>query len=249
MSQSAPHPGNSHHTNGTHFDLHAAARRILVAAGFEADANGAVHQQLDRLTAPAPIESGVKDMRDRPWSSIDNDESRDLDQVEVAEKMPDGSIRLVVGIADVDALVSKGSPIDDHAYANCTSVYTGVEVFPMLPEKLSTGLTSLNENEDRLAIAIETVVNEQGDVVSFDVYRVALRNKAQLAYDEVGAWLAGEAPPRKVAGNKILGEQLKLQHEASQRLKAERLRNGALEFETIEATPISKNGKIVDLKV
>jgi exoribonuclease-2 len=249
MSHSAPHPGNSHHTNGTHFDLHAAARRILVAAGFEADANGAVHQQLDRLTAPAPIESGVKDMRDRPWSSIDNDESRDLDQVEVAEKMPDGSIRLVVGIADVDALVSKGSPIDEHAYANCTSVYTGVEVFPMLPEKLSTGLTSLNENEDRLAIAIETVVNEQGDVVSFDVYRVALRNKAQLAYDEVGAWLAGEAPPRKVAGNKILGEQLKLQHEASQRLKAERLRNGALEFETIEATPISKNGKIVDLKV
>jgi exoribonuclease-2 len=249
MSHSAPHPGNSHHTNGTHFDLHAAARRILVAAGFEADANGAVHQQLDRLTAPAPIESGVKDMRDRPWSSIDNDESRDLDQVEVAEQMPDGSIRLVVGIADVDALVSKGSPIDEHAYANCTSVYTGVEVFPMLPEKLSTGLTSLNENEDRLAIAIETVVNEQGDVVSFDVYRVALRNKAQLAYDEVGAWLAGEAPPRKVAGNKILGEQLKLQHEASQRLKAERLRNGALEFETIEATPISKNGKIVDLKV
>lgn len=249
MNHSAPHQGNSHRGNNDHFDLHAAARRILGAAGFEADANGAVHQQLERLTAPAPIEGGVKDMRDRPWSSIDNDESRDLDQIELAERLPDGSIRLIVGIADVDSLVPKGSPIDEHAYANCTSVYTGVEVFPMLPEKLSTGLTSLNENEDRLAIAIETVVNEGGDVVSFDVYRAVVHNRAKLAYDEVGAWLAGEAPPRKVAGNTVLTEQLKLQHEASRRLKAERLRNGALEFETIEATPISKNGKIVDLKV
>jgi len=249
MSHRAPHPEHSHRGNGNEFDLHAAARRILAAAGFEADGNGAVRQQLDRLTAPAPIEPGVKDMRDRPWSSIDNDESRDLDQIELAEQLPDGNIRLTVAIADVDSLVPKGSPIDEHAYANCTSVYTGVEVFPMLPEKLSTGLTSLNENEDRLAIAIETVVNEHGDVVSFDVYRAAVHNVAQLAYDEVGAWLGGEAPPRKVAGNKVLGEQLKLQHEASRRLKAERLRNGALEFETIEATPISKNGKIVDLKV
>jgi len=249
MSHSAPHSGNSHGGNGNHFDLHAAARRILAAAGFDADADGAVRQQLERLTAPAPIEPGLKDMRGRPWSSIDNDESRDLDQIELAERLSDGSIRLVVAIADVDSLVSKGSPIDEHAYANCTSIYTGVEVFPMLPEKLSTGLTSLNENEDRLAIAIETVVNEQGDVVSFDVYRAVVHNRAQLAYDEVGAWLAGEAPPHKVAGNTVLTEQLKLQHEASRRLKAERLRNGALELETIEATPISKNGKIVDLKV
>jgi len=256
MSKNAPRKGrdgnshaNAHHGNGGHFDLHAAARRILTAAGFEADAGDAVRKQLDGLTAPAPAAPGVKDMRDRPWSSIDNDESRDLDQIEVAEQLPDGSVRLIVGIADVDSLVPKGSPIDEHAYANCTSVYTGVEVFPMLPEKLSTGLTSLNENEDRLAIAIETVVNSNGDVVSYDVYRAFVRNKAQLAYNEVGAWLAGEAPPKKVAGNKELTEQLKLQHDASQRLKAERLRNGALEFETIEATPISKNGKIVDLKV
>jgi len=254
MSHGAPHNGKnshgkSHGGNSDHFDLHAAARRIITAAGFEPDTNDAMRQQLDRLTAPAPIDSSVKDMRDQPWSSIDNDESRDLDQVELAERLPDGSIRLVVGIADVDVLVPKDSPIDEHAYVNCTSVYTGVEVFPMLPEKLSTGLTSLNENEDRLAIAIETVVNAQGDVISFDVYRAAVRNKAKLAYDEVGAWLGGEAPPQKVAGNKILTEQLKLQHEASQRLKAERIRNGALELETIEATPISKNGKIVDLKV
>jgi VacB/RNase II family 3'-5' exoribonuclease len=145
--------------------------------------------------------------------------------------------------------VPKGSPLDEHAYANCTSVYTGVDVFPMLPVKLSTGLTSLNEDEDRLAIAIETVVNAGGDVVSYDVYRAMVRNKAQLAYEPVGAWLAGGAVPDKIANDKTLIDQLKLQNEASKRLKAERLRNGALEFETIEATPITQDGRIVDLKV
>jgi len=241
---SKPHPSHN-----DHFDLHAAVRRILAAAEFEPDIDDAVRRQLDQLTEPAAVEPGVKDMRDRPWSSIDNNESRDLDQVEIAERLPDGSIRLVVGIADVDSLVPKGSPIDEHAYANCTSVYTGIDVFPMLPEKLSTNLTSLNEGEDRLAIAIETVVNEGGDVISCDVYRAVVHNHAKLAYPEVGAWLGGEAPPKKVAGNKALSEQLKLQHEASTRLKAERLRNGALEFDTIEATPIAQNGRIVDLQV
>jgi exoribonuclease-2 len=239
----------THSSHNDHFDLHAAARRVLAAAGFEPDIDAAMRQQLERLTEPAPVERDVKDLRDRPWSSIDNNESRDLDQVEIAEQLPDGSIRLLVGIADVDALVSKGSPIDEHAHANCTSVYTGIDVFPMLPEKLSTNLTSLNEGEDRLAIAIETVVNEGGDVVKCDVFRAWVHNHAKLAYEEVGAWLGGDAPPKKVAGNKTLSEQLKLQHEASKRLKAERMRNGALEFETIEATPITQNGRIVDLRV
>lgn len=237
------------HSSHNNFDLHAAARRVLAAAGFEPDIDATMRQQLERLIEPAPVERDVKDLRDRPWSSIDNNESRDLDQVEIAEQLPDGSIRLLVGIADVDALVPKGSPIDEHAHANCTSVYTGVDVFPMLPEKLSTNLTSLNEGEDRLAIAIETVVNEGGDVVQCDVFRAWVHNHAKLAYEEIGAWLGGEAPPKKVAGNKGLSEQLKLQHEASTRLKAERMRNGALEFDTIEATPITQNGRIVDLRV
>jgi exoribonuclease-2 len=169
--------------------------------------------------------------------------------VEVAEAQPDGSIKLIVGIADVDALVPKGSPIDEHALANCTSVYTGIDVFPMLPEKLSTDLTSLNEDQDRLAIAIETCVNQNGDVVSFDVYRAMVRNQAKLAYDGVGEWLGGGNVPDKVNGNAVLSNQLKLQRDASQRLKAERLRNGALELETIEATPVAKDGRIVDLTV
>jgi VacB/RNase II family 3'-5' exoribonuclease len=237
--------GSGHNTD--HFDINAAARRTVVAAGFEADLPSDAAQQLAAIHAPALLPSRVKDMRDRLWSSIDNTESRDLDQIEIAERMPDGSIRLVVAIADVDSLVPKGSPLDVHAATNSTSVYTGIAVFPMLPEKLSTGFTSLNENEDRLAIAIETVVNANGDIVSYDVYRAMVRNKAQLAYGDVGGWLDGETPPGKVASNAALAEQIKLQHEAAARLKAQRINNGALELETIEATPVAQNGKIVDL--
>jgi exoribonuclease-2 len=234
---------------GAHFDLAAAALRAVLAAGFEPEITADAKRQLESISSPAAIDSGVRDLRDRPWSSIDNTESRDLDQIEIAEQLPDGSIRLVVGIADVDVLVPKGSPLDEHAFANCTSVYTGVEMFPMLPEKLSTDFTSLNESTDRLIIAIETVVSEQGTVVSYDVYRAMARNTSKLAYDEVGAWLDGGAPPKKVAANATLTAQLRLQAAASKRLKAERIKNGALEFDTIEASPITENGRVVDLKV
>src|ERR1051325_11124823 len=231
------------------FDMHAAARRILLAAAFVPDLDDAAKQQLASLTEPASVPPGVKDLRSLPWSSNDNNESRDLDQVEVAEALPNGNIKLTVGIADVDALVPKGSPIDLHAFANCSSVYTGIDAFPMLPEKLSTDLTSLNEGEDRLAIAIETVVNADGEVVSYDVYRAMLHNQAKLAYNAVGEFLTGGSPPPKIANNKTILDQLKLQRDASQRLKAERIRNGALELDTIEATPVAKDGKIVDLEI
>jgi len=231
------------------FDMEAAVRRVLVTAGFEPELDAAGEQQLAAITAPAPLPSDAKDLRHLPWSSIDNDDSRDLDQVEVAERLAGGNIKITVGIADVDALVPKGTPIDRHAMANCTSVYTGVHVFPMLPEKLSTNFTSLNQGEDRLAIAIETIVDASGGVVSHDVYRAMIHNKAKLAYESVGQFLAGGSPPPKVSADPVMIEQLNIQHEASQRLKAERLRNGALELETIEATPVAKDGKIVDLKV
>jgi VacB/RNase II family 3'-5' exoribonuclease len=236
----------AHHSS---FDMEAAVRRVLVAAGFEPDLDASANQQLAGIKAPAPMLPEAKDLRDLPWSSIDNDESRDLDQVEVAERLAGDNIKITVGIADVDALVPRGTPLDSHAMANCTSVYTGIRVFPMLPEVLSTDLTSLNDGEDRLAIAIETVVDPHGEVVSHDVYRAMVHNHAKLAYESVGEFLAGGAPPRKIADNAVMLEQLKLQREASQRLKAERIRNGALEFDTIEATPVTKDGRIVDLKV
>lgn len=240
------HKPDSHHGG---FDVDAAARHVVVDAGFEPDLDPAAKAQLDKISGPAAAVSGIKDLRDKPWSSIDNKESRDLDQIEYAERLPDGNVKIVVGIADVDVLVPKESPLDKHAFANCTSVYTGVQVYPMLPEKLSTDCTSLNEGGDRVIIAIETVVNAGGDVVSYDVYRAMARNAAKLAYDDVGTWLDGGAPPEKVANNKILIEQLQLQAEASKRLKDERARNGALELDTIEATPIAQDGKVVDLKV
>jgi exoribonuclease-2 len=251
MSHGHSNQSDSHATSlrGAHFDVAAAARRVVMAAGFEPDINAEAKRQLDAIAGPAALGPEVRDLRDRPWSSIDNTESRDLDQIEMAEQLADGNIRLVVGVADVDALVPKGSPLDEHAFANCTSVYTGVEMFPMLPEKLSTDFTSLNESTDRLIIAIETVVSEQGTVVSHDVYRAMARNTAKLAYDEVGAWLDGGAPPKKVSANATLSAQLRLQATASKRLKDERVRNGALEFDTIEASPITQNGRIVDLRV
>jgi VacB/RNase II family 3'-5' exoribonuclease len=231
------------------FDMEAAVRRVLIAAGFAPDLDSASSKQLAGIKSPAPMQADAKDLRSLPWSSIDNDDSRDLDQLEVAERLPDGNIKLTVAVADVDALVPKGTPIDLHAFANCTSVYTGVHVYPMLPEELSTGLTSLNEGQDRLALAIETVVDGNGGVVSHDVYRAMVHNRAQLAYESVGEFLGGGSPPAKIANDPGMIEQLTMQHEASRRLKAERLRNGALELETIEATPVAKNGKIVDLKV
>ena len=243
-----------HHTNHApkhgvpgNVDLDAIARRIAAKYGFEPKYPGDAQRQLDALTAPAPIPANVRDLRHLLWSSIDNDSSLDLDQAEVAEQLPGDCIRLLVAIADVDALVPKDSPLDVHARANSTSVYTGIEVFPMLPEKLSTGLTSLNENEDRLALVIETVVDPHGAVTTQDVFRAVIRNQAKLAYDDVGAWLDGEPAPEKAAGNAALQQQLRLQSEAAQRLKSQRLRNGALELDTIEATPVAKGGQVVDL--
>ena len=241
-------PALSHGVPGND-DLVAIARRVLAESGFDPNFPADARAQLDRIAAPAPATPGARDLRGLLWSSIDNATSRDLDQVEVAERLPDGSIRLLVGIADVDALVPKGTALDAHASANGTSVYAGIETFPMLPEKLSTGLTSLNENEDRLAVVIETVVDATGDVAKHDVYRAMLRNRAQLAYDDVGAWLERGASFTRVAGDSALQEQLHVQSEAAQRLKAQRAAHGSLEFDTIEATPIAKDGQVVDLRV
>jgi len=196
MSQNHDH--ESHNGN---FDIHAAARRVLLAAKFEPDINQAAHKQLDALASPAPMPTGVRDLRQLPWSSIDNTESRDLDQVEVAEALPDGSIKLIVGIADVDSLVPKGSPIDEHALANCTSVYTGIDVFPMLPEKLSTDWTSLNEGEDRLAMVVDMSFRADATLTASDIYRAAVRNKAKLAYDSVSVGLTGGAWPEDDTSN------------------------------------------------
>ena len=226
---------------------------MLRENGFDPDFDQPVEAQVASAKTPATT-TGLRDLRDLLWSSIDNAESRDLDQIEVAEQLPNGAIRILVAIADVDGLVTKGSPADLHANENSTSVYTGVAVFPMLPEAFSTDLTSLNENADRAAVIIENVIEANGDVSRFDVYRGIVRNKAQLAYDDTGDWLENTSggtvqPPQKVATTSGLAAQLRLQWEAARRLKKEREENGALDLETIEATPVAQGGRVVDLKL
>ena len=232
-------------------NLQELARQSMLEHGFEPDFPAAAEAQLQQLIAnpPQSLESaGVRDLRELLWSSIDNDTSKDLDQIEVAERLADGSTKILIGIADVDAFVPKDTPIDQHAAKETTSVYTGVRIFPMLPEELSTGATSLLENGDRLAVVIEYVVDKSGSIVSSDLYRALVRNKAQLAYNAVGAWLEGRAAaPAKVAEFSELQAQLKLQDEVAQALKTERYRNGALNIESSETQPVLRDQQVVDI--
>ncbi|HXE61889.1 MAG TPA: RNB domain-containing ribonuclease [Bryobacteraceae bacterium] len=232
--------------NHNGFDLAAAARQTMIDEGFDPDFPPEALRQLRALTVKAlpRAEGDIRDLRGLLWSSIDNDTSRDLDQAEMAERV-DGSIRVRVAIADVDDDVPASSPIDRHAAVETTSVYTGVRVFPMLPEELSTGLTSLNENEDRLAIITEFVVAADGSVGEGCVYRALVRNRAQLAYHGVGAWLEGRAEaPKKVAASNDLSAQLKLQGEAAQLLAEERHRMGALSLDRVEAETVMDDGHV-----
>jgi VacB/RNase II family 3'-5' exoribonuclease len=228
------------------FDLFAAAHQEMIDQGFNPDFPPEVASQLAALKASkAPNFGGdVRDLRSLLWSSIDNDTSRDLDQAEVAERIKDG-IRVLVAIADVDADVPIGSPIDKHAAAQTTSVYTGIRTFPMLPEQLSTDLTSLNQDVDRLAIVIEMVVAPDGSIGAGSVYRALVRNQGQLAYNGVGAWLEGTgAAPAKVAASADLAAQLKLQDQAAQLMFKERQRQGALDIDRVEAEAIISNGQV-----
>ena len=232
-------------------DLKAVAKQVMIKNGFEPEFSPQVQQELDALKSHPPRvepDPNIRDLRNLLWSSIDNDTSRDLDQAEVAARLPNGDVQVMVAIADVDTFVSKSSAIDAHAAKETTTVYSGVLNFPMLPEQLSTGVSSLLESEDRLSIVIEFAVGKDGSVNSSSVYRAITRNKAQLTYNAVGAWLENksEAPP-KVAASADLQSQLKLQDEAAQALKDARFRHGALNIETIEVHPVVLNDKVVGI--
>jgi VacB/RNase II family 3'-5' exoribonuclease len=223
----------------------------MLARGFEPDFQPDVLRQLEDLQSHAPevVPRGeVQDLRRLLWSSIDNDSSKDLDQIEVAERLPNGNIKVRVAIADVDAYVPRNSPIDRHAADMTTSVYAGASMFPMLPLELSTDATSLNEAADRFAIVTEMDVSAAGHVETSAVYRAVVRNQAQLAYNGVGAWLEGRGPaPSRVAASPDLQAQLRLQDEAAQALAAERHRCGALNLETIEVRAVMHGGEVVDV--
>lgn len=236
----------------TSLDLQALARQAMLDNGFQPDFAPEIHQQLSDLKTHSPqltSDPQARDLRHLLWSSIDNDTSKDLDQIEYAERLPNGQARVLVGIADVDSLVRKGCPIDAHANRETTTVYTGVRNFHMLPEELSTDATSLLERDNELCVVIEFVVGSDGQIVSGDLYRALVHNQAQLTYNGVGPWLEGKAPaPAKVAASPQLQAQLKLQDEIAQSLKTARFRHGALNIENIEAHPVMLNNQVVEIE-
>jgi VacB/RNase II family 3'-5' exoribonuclease len=227
------------------FNLVNAARAVMADHGFLPDFPAEAQRQLASIHGQS--DGSQRDLTSLLWSSIDNDDSRDLDQIEWAERVA-GGIRVLVAIADVDSAVAKGTPIDVHAAREATTVYAGVRIFPMLPEQLSTDLTSLNENQDREAVVIEFTVAADGSFGTGTVYRAKVRNRAQLAYNGVGAWLEQTAgPPPKVAASADLQAQLKLQDEAAQALRKARTLLGALSFDRIEPQPVFVNGQVQDI--
>jgi VacB/RNase II family 3'-5' exoribonuclease len=225
-------------------DMVAVARRVLAENGFEPEMPEGIMRSV-----PHDPDVDAVDLRHLEWSSIDNEESRDLDQIEHAEALDDGTIRLRVGIADVAAFVPKGSPVDRHAYANTASIYTGVRVFPMLPVELSEERTSLLEGGERFAVVTEMVVRRDGtlDDSQTKVFRARVENHAKLVYEKVGAYLEGDesAAPR----DPKIARQVRMHDAAAQVLRRRRYELGALDFESIEARPVAKDGKIVDLQV
>ena len=235
--------------NPSHLDLQATAKQIMEQHGFQPDFPPQVSDQLVKLReAAASPGAGVRDLRKLLWSSIDNDTSRDLDQIEVAERVSNGDVKIMIGIADVDAFVPKQTPIDEHAARETTTVYTGIKNFPMLPEELSTGITSLLEEQDRLSIVIEFVVDADGGIKSSNLYRALVRNKAQLQYNSVGSWLEGTgAVPEKLATSSDLQQQLKLQDEVAQKLREQRHQHGALNLQTDEVRPLVLNEQVIDV--
>ena len=238
---------NTHHHTRT--DLARIAADAMRERGLEPEFSAAVLAQVKALDAPAPAHGeGISDLRGLPWCSIDNDDSRDLDQLTVCETLPGGAVKAYVAVADVDALVHVGSAVDVHAHRNTTSVYTGARVFPMLPERLSTDLTSLNERQDRLAIVTTMVFNPDGSLAGSGVLRACVRNKAQLAYDAVSAWLDGKgALPAAAAAAAGMDAQLRMQDALAQQLRARRHEQGALEFETLQPRAVFDGEHVVDI--
>jgi len=231
--------------------LERIARRVMMERGFLPDFSSAALNELEKMQqVDWGAESPIKDLRQLLWASIDNDDSLDLDQLTVAETLSDNTVKILVAVADVDVLVKKNSAIDEHARQNTTSIYTAGKIFPMLPEKLSTDLTSLNDHEDRSAVVVEMVIGDAGDMNSSDVYRALVRNHAKLVYNSVDAWLEGRGPlPEAMAAVPGLAENLRIQDRVAQRLKALRYEHGALDLQTLEARPVFAGEEIRDLRV
>ncbi len=239
----------------TNFEKHRATlERIAYAAmlerGLLPDFSAQALAELARIQAPASIsQDSMRDLRELLWVSIDNDDSLDLDQTTTAEELQNGCVKIYVAVADVDALVKKSTELDAHAQHNTTSVYTAARIFPMLPERLSTDLTSLNFDQDRVSLVVEMVINKDGSLQTGDVYQAITHNYAKLVYNSVAAWLEGDGPiPEGVAAVNGLDINLRLQDKVAQSMKNFRHAHGALSLETIEAKVVFDGDQIHDLE-
>ena len=218
--------------------------------GLEPEFPAGVGRQLSSITGPAvDTDSRIRDLTALPWCSIDNDDSLDLDQLTACELLDNGAVKILVAVADVDALVKKGSAIDEHARVNTTSVYTSAKVFPMLPERLSTDLTSLNLGQDRLAVVTEMIVAADASITEATVYRATVRNKAKLDYDAVAAWIDGAGGlPEAASASPGMDVQLRTQDAVAQRLRARRDAEGSLEFETFQPRAVFEGDRVIDIR-
>ena len=230
--------------------LQRIAHQAMIDRGLVPDFSPRVLNELSRIHEPAAVTGeSIRDLRDLLWCSIDNDDSRDLDQLTVAEPLSNGAAKILVAIADVDALVMTHSALNEHAQQNTTSVYTAAEIFPMLPEKLSTDLTSLNHNSDRLAMVMEMVFDREGMLQESDVYRGIVHNQAKLAYNSVADWLEGTGPmPEEIRGITGLEENIRIQDELAQKMQNYRHHHGALDLETIETRPVFEGDQLKNLE-
>ncbi len=231
-------------------DLVRIATGVMQERGLQAEFSVEVIRQVAKIDGAAhEVHAPTLDLTQLLWCSIDNDDSEDLDQLTVCEILPKGMVKLLVAIADVDALVKKGTPIDQHAQANTTSVYTSARIFPMLPERLSTDLSSLNAHQDRLAIVTEMIFNADASLAGFTVYRARVRNQAKLAYDALSDWIDGKtALPVAAAAVPGMQAQIRTQDALAQQLRARRRGQGSLEFETFQPRAVFEGEQVVDIR-
>ena len=244
-----PNTPHAHHRH-QRSDLARIATQVMAERGLEPEFSQQVERQLARIEGAATESGGpIRDLTSLLWCSIDNDDSEDLDQLTVSEVQKNGAVKLLVAIADVDALVKPGSAVDDHAQTNTTSVYTSARIFPMLPERLSTNLTSLNPHVTRLAVVTEMVFNADASLAGSTVYRARVHNQAKLAYDAVSDWIDGKAPlPQAAADVPGMEAQLRTQDSVAQQLRARRRAEGALEFETFQPRAVFDGEDVVDIR-
>ena len=233
----------------TRSDLSRIAVIVMKEKGLEPDFSKEIHDQLSEINSPGiDDDPKIQDLTHLLWCSLDNDDSRDLDQLTTCTEISNGSYKIFIAIADVDVLIKKNTPIDEHAQLNTASVYTSARIFPMLPEKLSTNLTSLNFNEPRLALVTEIVIGSTGDVQGSTIYRAKVLNKAKLAYDAVSDWIIGNSPvPLAISSVPGMDLQITNQDQIAQKLRAKRHEAGSLQLEIFQPKAIFEGERIIGI--